>query len=151
MKMNCRTKGVVMWRSLGNHLLAGPTATDTSSRVPFVLESTAEELVASAKARLLRHGKVVLSYAGLRPGSQQSDYIVAASKDWITVAGIRSTGFSSCLALARHVARLYLGREWVVGPEDSRWSAIPNDFEHKWMKHKPHPQTALRINQKSRL
>ena len=57
----------------------------------------------------LQHATVVGTYAGLRPGSDQSsDYIIesVAGASWITVAGIRSTGLTASLGIARHVAAL---------------------------------------------
>ena len=41
-------------------------------------------------------------YAGLRPASDQKDYVIEAVKDrnWITVGGIRSTGLTAALGIA---------------------------------------------------
>ena len=50
------------------------------------------------------------TYAGLRPGSDASpDYQIARAPGrapWVTVGGIRSTGLTAALGIARRVARL---------------------------------------------
>jgi glycerol-3-phosphate dehydrogenase len=49
-------------------------------------------------------------YAGLRPGSDVStDYLIDLNErdaPWLTVGGIRSTGLTASLGIAKHVARL---------------------------------------------
>ena len=52
---------------------------------------------------------VTAIYAGLRPATERKDYIIEAlqTQNWITVGGIRSTGLTAALGIARHVATLY--------------------------------------------
>lgn len=140
-----------MWRNLGGHLVVGPTAVDVASRSPpvSVPAAVSNSLQHLAKSRLSqRFGSLLLSYSGLRPATGQSDYVVAAADDWLTVAGIRSTGFTAALALARYSVGLLLGRDKVVGPEDPRWAHVPPGLEQELARHQPHPQTALRIRSK---
>uniref|UniRef100_A0A7S4K3F8 FAD dependent oxidoreductase domain-containing protein n=3 Tax=Guillardia theta TaxID=55529 RepID=A0A7S4K3F8_GUITH len=48
------------------------------------------------------------SYAGLRPATEFRDYQIKGSEDenWITVAGIRSTGVSASLGIGQYVVSL---------------------------------------------
>lgn len=52
---------------------------------------------------------VTATYAGLRPATQFQDYQIAADKarNWISVGGIRSTGLSGALGIAKYVFELY--------------------------------------------
>jgi glycerol-3-phosphate dehydrogenase len=105
------TKGVVGCRTAFGNLLVGPTAEDQEDR------STAE-LTAQALAGLRRRGeeilpglaghKVTAIYAGLRPATEFKDYRIQAEPgmNYIAAGGIRSTGLSSALGIARHVFQL---------------------------------------------
>lgn len=150
-----RTKGVVLWRSLSGALVVGPTAEDTTQREPQVRAHVTEQLVRTAAQRLpLRSGArvMLLAYAGVRPATDRADYVVDARAGWVTVAGIRSTGFTAALALAQHVVG-----PGAVGEEDPRWFHIPPALQRlalnsdgrtvtvgAWT-HTPHPQTVLRL------
>jgi len=76
---------------------------------------------------------VTAAYAGLRPASEHKDYQIRAyaERSWITVGGIRSTGLTGALGIARHVWSLYsgLGRhhEALAAPV---WPRMPNIAEH---------------------
>ncbi len=105
------TKGVVVCRTAFGNLLVGPTAEDQEDR------STAA-LTPEALAGLQRRGEAILPalaghkitaiYAGLRPASEAKDYQIRADAgmNYIAAGGIRSTGLSSALGIARHVFRL---------------------------------------------
>nr|MBA3520105.1 (2Fe-2S)-binding protein [Hyphomicrobiales bacterium] len=56
----------------------------------------------------LKDHTVTALYAGLRPATEHKDYCIQANGDarYITVGGIRSTGLSAALGIARHVADL---------------------------------------------
>ncbi len=110
---NERTKGVVLFRTIYGNLAIGPTAEETEEREnPETDAATLEKLKARAIEMLpaLKDVAVTAVYAGLRPATEQSDYIIdaLATQNWITVAGIRSTGLTGSLGIAQHVAKLYV-------------------------------------------
>ncbi len=107
-----RTKGVVLFRTIFGNLAIGPTAEETDERENASTDTaTLEKLKARAIEMLpaLKDVDVTAIYAGLRPATEQSEYMIEAHKNenWITVAGIRSTGLTSSLGIAQHVAKLY--------------------------------------------
>ncbi len=109
---SARTKGIVLFRTVFGNLAVGPTAEDQDSRTDA---STKEEVLRTlikdgiAKIPALEGMPVTATYAGLRPASEKKDYRiqVMAEKNWITVGGIRSTGLSGALGIARYVYGLY--------------------------------------------
>ncbi len=105
------TKGVVIFRTIFGNLAVGPTAEEQSSRTDASTEaSTLQDLRAQGVAMLpaLEKYEVTTVYAGLRPATEFQDYqiIQNATQNYITVGGIRSTGLSAALGIARHVALL---------------------------------------------
>ncbi len=107
-----RTKGIVLTRTIFGNLLVGPTAQDQPSRSDAGTDrNTLRTLMAAGEEKLpgLRHMPVTATYAGLRPASEFKDFQIAAhpAQNWITVGGIRSTGLSAALGVARHVHGLY--------------------------------------------
>jgi len=107
-----RTKGVVVTRTVFGNVLVGPTAEDQLSRSDASTdEVTLRGLLAAAveKFPALANIPITATYAGLRPATEQKDYRIEARSDrnWISVGGIRSTGLSSALGIARHVYGLY--------------------------------------------
>jgi glycerol-3-phosphate dehydrogenase len=77
---------------------------------------------------------VTAAYAGLRPASEHKDYQIRTHADrrWITVGGIRSTGLTGALGIARHVWSLYegLGARHTA-PAAPAWPHMPNIAEHR--------------------
>ena len=107
-----RTKGVVLFRTIFGNLAIGPTAEETHERENASTDqATLENLKARAIQMLpaLATVDVTAAYAGLRPATQQKDYIITATQkeNWITVAGIRSTGLTGSLGIAQQVVKLY--------------------------------------------
>jgi len=103
-----RTKGVVITKTAFGNLLVGPTAEDQDSRTNSMTSKLAlEDLKEKAYAMLpaLRGHGVTATFAGLRPASDETYYRVAINDDksWITVGGIRSTGLTASLGLAKHI------------------------------------------------
>ena len=132
-----RTKGVVLFRTIFGNLAIGPTAEETDERENATTDTaTLEKLKATAVDMLpaLKSLDVTAIYAGLRPATEQSDYIIKAHKDesWITVAGIRSTGLTSSLGIAQHVAKLYAKHfgKLPKKPPTPIWTPVPNLAEH---------------------
>lgn len=105
------TKGVVICRTIFGNLLLGPTAEDQDSREDA---STDHRVLKSLLARgigmipALADIEITAAYAGLRPAIDEKDYRIFhdATRHYTSVGGIRSTGLSAALGIARHVAVL---------------------------------------------
>lgn len=134
---NERTKGVVLTRTIFGNVLVGPTAeeqidrdrADVDQRILRKLVAKAAEMVPA-----LADAPVTAIYAGLRPATERKEYRVTASPEnrWISVGGIRSTGLTASLGLARHVAELHRGfsdARWAP-LADPLWPHMPNLAEH---------------------
>lgn len=106
------TKGVLLSKTIFGNLLLGPSAEEQQDReAATVKEEKMRELIAQGKRLLpsLENYSVTASYAGLRPATQYKDYRIRhdPDRDWICVAGIRSTGLTAALGIAQYVAQLY--------------------------------------------
>ena len=106
------TKGVVVCKTIFGNLLVGPTAEEQQSRDDASVDTI--NLRALFKKGLeiipqLANHTVTATYAGLRPASEFKDYQIQAyeQQSYISVGGIRSTGLSAALGIARHVYGLY--------------------------------------------
>lgn len=132
---NERTKGIVFTRTIFGNLLVGPTAEEQDDRLHAGLETpTLQHLMEAAEQRIpgLVGMPVTATYAGLRPASDKKEYRIRelAERHWITVGGIRSTGLTAALGIARHVQRLYAQRQTHVAPAPLQWPQMPNLAEH---------------------
>ncbi|EKX38108.1 hypothetical protein GUITHDRAFT_115662 [Guillardia theta CCMP2712] len=101
---------VMMVKIYGN-IVCGPTAEDVDERdEPTTCSTTIANLVKYARQLVpsLQDMDVAGSYAGLRPATEFRDYQIKGSEDenWITVAGIRSTGVSASLGIGQYVVSL---------------------------------------------
>jgi glycerol-3-phosphate dehydrogenase len=124
------TKGVVVCRTAWGNLLVGPTAEEQEDRERAALErGTLEALKARGEEILpaLKGEEITAVYAGLRPATEFKDYQIRvhAGCSYVTVGGIRSTGLSSALGVAAHVARLVGARGW-ERPAEVVWPRVPN-------------------------
>jgi glycerol-3-phosphate dehydrogenase len=134
---NERTKGVVLFRTIFGNLAIGPTAEDTDEREnPSTDTATLEALKSRAIEMVpgLAGVDVTAIYAGLRPATEHKDYVIEAAEDlnWITVAGIRSTGLTAALGIAQHVAKLY-SKNFEKLPKklpEPKWTPVPTLAEH---------------------
>ncbi len=133
-----RTKGVVLFRTIFGNLAIGPTAEEVEERDQATTDTaTLEMLKARAVAMIpaLEDVSVTAVYAGLRPATAEQDYVIKAheNENWITVAGIRSTGLTSALGIAQHVSRLYAKYFGKLprNPKEPVWTPVPNLAEHR--------------------
>jgi glycerol-3-phosphate dehydrogenase len=128
-----RTKGVVLFRTAFGNLAVGPTAEDQDEReIATCDHDTLEKLKSRAIEMIPALASIDVNaiYAGLRPASDQKDYIIEAVKDknWITVGGIRSTGLTSALGIADYAGQLY-EKNFGKFPKKSVeqfWTPVPN-------------------------
>lgn len=136
-----RTKGIVLTRTAFGNLLVGPTAEEQDDRADASVDrATLEMLMRKAEELIpgLRGMGVSATYAGIRPASERKEYRIKAhaAQNWITVGGIRSTGLTSSLGIARHVYGLYedMGRSHEA-LTDPLWPRVPNlaeDWPRDW-------------------
>ncbi len=131
-----RSKGVVVCPTIFGNVLVGPTAEDQDDRQHATVDTdTLRKLIAEA-ARIvpeLADEPVTATFAGLRPATERSDYIVEAlpNEAWITVGGIRSTGLTAALGIAEHVTGLVEEHFLPLAPlKDPVWPRMPNLAEH---------------------
>jgi len=128
---NERTKGVVITRTVFGNVLVGPTAEDQQDRSRAAVDrQTLQALLGQAAAMIpgLDGIGVTALYAGLRPASDRKEYRISARPPlrWITVGGIRSTGLTAALGIARHVFDLWRGFAMPVGaPADVLLPKVP--------------------------
>jgi glycerol-3-phosphate dehydrogenase len=132
-----RTKGVLVAPTIFGNVLIGPTAEEQDDR-------DRAEVDGATLARLLARGAEIVPglagcgvtavYAGLRPATQFKDYVieVLSERQWITVAGIRSTGLTAALGVAALVRERY---ESAFGaprrPSKALSAPVPNLAEHR--------------------
>lgn len=108
------TKGVVIFRTIFGNLAVGPTAEEQDSRTDASTEAASlRELRAKGIEMLpaLADFEVTTVYAGLRPATEHQDYQISQheTQNYVSVSGIRSTGLSAALGIARHVASMNAG------------------------------------------
>lgn len=106
------TKGVLLCKTIFGNLLLGPTAEEQQDRWKAeVKQEVLEDLIAQGSRMLpsLHNYSVTATYAGLRPATEEKHYRIAdyPEKQWICAGGIRSTGLTSALGVASHLASLY--------------------------------------------
>lgn len=118
-----RSKGIVLFRTVFGNLAVGPTAEEQNSRTDASTDKKALQMLRQAaidKLPKLSAIPVTATYAGIRPASEFKDYQIRFEKprNWTTVGGIRSTGLSSALGIAKYVYEQQHGRasEWAEMP-----------------------------------
>ncbi|AXU16394.1 FAD-dependent oxidoreductase [Streptomyces clavuligerus] len=136
-------KGVLVTPTVYGNVLLGPTAEDLDDK--RATGSTAEGL-----ALLREQGRrivpelvdeeVTTVYAGLRAATEHDDYRVRAhpGRRYVTVGGIRSTGLTASMAIARHVLGLLGDAGLDPGParenEPPRMPNIGEAFPRPWQR-----------------
>lgn len=108
------TKGIVICPTAYGNLLVGPTAEEQDSRTDASVDHATLEMLRAKAVEMvpaLAGVEVTATYAGIRPATEHKDYQITADagRRTITVGGIRSTGLSAALGIARHVFGLYEG------------------------------------------
>jgi len=116
-----RTKGVLVFPTLYGHLCAGPSAVDQEAKDDWRPRKEGLDFVKEQATKLvpsLRQLESVDAWAGLRPAGYPKDYFVEWSEHVPTllhIAGIRSTGLSSCLGLSKRALNLLTERGLELG------------------------------------
>jgi glycerol-3-phosphate dehydrogenase len=104
------SKGILVAPTANGNVLLGPTADDTSDKRDLSVTAGGLQRAREGALRLapsLADEPVIATYAGLRPASAAGDYVLEIDPHdrLVLAAGIRSTGLSSALAVAREVVR----------------------------------------------
>ena len=105
------TKGVLVSPTVFGNVLLGPTAEDLEDRADTGTTEAGIAALLEAGRRILPElldEEVTASYAGLRAATEHRDYQIElhAEERYVCVGGIRSTGLTAALAIARHVSDL---------------------------------------------
>ncbi len=106
-----RGKGVLISPTIYGNVMLGPTSENLDDRTMTSTSEDGFEFLLGKGARLmptLLDEEVTASYAGLRAAIDADDYLIDldAPNHYLLVGGIRSTGLTSGMAVAEHVAGL---------------------------------------------
>jgi glycerol-3-phosphate dehydrogenase len=133
---NAQTKGILVTRTIFGNVLVGPTAEEQKSREDTSVDQETLESLKTMASQIIpafADMPVTAVYAGIRPATEEKQYRISTHADanWITVGGIRSTGLTSALGIARHIFALYgaMGHtsEALYEPH---WPRMPSLAEH---------------------
>ncbi len=96
-------RGILVAPTIFGNVIVGPTAEEVEDRDDRATTPEGIEQLKTAMAAMVPGLSAVLvntAYAGMRPATNHSDYqiIPRFEHNWLTVAGIRSTGFSGARA-----------------------------------------------------
>lgn len=106
------TKGVFIFSTIYNQLVVGPTAKDQISKHDTSIDESVSDELDSMIQRVIPNINVerdyIGGYVGIRPGTDKRDYQIHlySKKNWVVVAGIRSTGLTASLGIGNYVLRL---------------------------------------------
>jgi glycerol-3-phosphate dehydrogenase len=111
---SAKGKGVLVSPTIFGNVMLGPTSENLVDRTDT---STSEEGFDFLRVKgrgimpALLDEEVTAAYAGLRAATEHSDYVVAvdAAQRYLLLGGIRSTGLTASMALARHAIDLLRG------------------------------------------
>ncbi|MFN8193752.1 MAG: NAD(P)/FAD-dependent oxidoreductase [Nocardioidaceae bacterium] len=131
-------KGVLVSPTIYGNVMVGPTAEDMEDRADT---ATTEEGFAFLREKggqlmpSLMTEEVTAAYAGLRAAHDQSDYVIEADaeKRYVVAGCIRSTGLTSSMAVAEHVADLlaHAGLSLVARDDLPEAPSMPPIGEHQ--------------------
>lgn len=131
-----RTKGILLARTIFGNVLIGPTAEEQQDRERATVDRSSLKMLLEKAVEIvpsLKGMPVTAVYAGLRPATERREYRITFHPAWqyAAVGGIRSTGLTSALGIARHVFALYSGSELRhTALERPIWPHTANLAEH---------------------
>lgn len=104
-------KGVLVSPTIYGNVMVGPTAEDMTDRADTgTTEDGFDFLFKKGQSLMpaLMREEVTASYAGLRAAHDRTDYLIEAdaAQRYLVAGCIRSTGLTSCMAVAEHVYEL---------------------------------------------
>ncbi len=131
-----RTKGIVLFPTIFGNMMVGPTAEEQDGRDDASTDKETLLMLADKGKKMLpalADMPVTATYAGIRPATERPEYRIKQDGDrnWITLGGIRSTGLTAALGIARHVQTLLTeqGAEFIP-PANPVVPRVPNLAEH---------------------
>ena len=137
------TKGVVVCPTVFGNLLVGPSAEDQDSRVDASVDhqvlAELQTVGESVLPELWQHELTAL-YAGIRPATAARDYQIHKDeqRNYLCLGGIRSTGLSAALGIARLAADEIVDHFSLTPVDDSLpWPLVPQISEYgerDWMR-----------------
>lgn len=106
-----RGKGVLVSPTIYGNVMLGPTAEDLKDKTATGTSQSGLEFLRDKGSMLmpeLLDEEITATYAGLRAATEHADYVVDLDADqrYIVAGGIRSTGLTSGMAIAEHLAAL---------------------------------------------
>jgi glycerol-3-phosphate dehydrogenase len=109
------SRGILIAPTIFGNVLVGPTAENVEDRDDRCVTADGLAQLRQAMAKMvpkLADQPVNAIFAGMRPATEFSDYQIIPRyvDNWLTVAGIRSTGLSASLGIAEHVCALVMPR-----------------------------------------
>ena len=128
------TKGVLLSQTIYGNLILGPTAEEQDNKEDASVENEVlNDLIKKGTSMFpnLKDYTVTTTYAGLRTATQHNEYQIYAceNKNWVCVAGIRSTGLTSALGIATYVFDLlkenYNLKSKAISQKDIIWPQMP--------------------------
>jgi glycerol-3-phosphate dehydrogenase len=127
-----RTKGVLVSPTTWGNVLLGPTAEDLEDRTDTASTAAGIDQLLRAGRRILPElvdEEVTAIYAGMRAATEHRDYQIRIhpQQRYVSVAGIRSTGLTSSLAVAAYVTDLLdgVGAVWSGPPVRTEVPTMP--------------------------
>ena len=137
------TKGVVVCPTVFGNLLVGPSAEEQDSRVDASVDhqvlAELQTVGESVLPELWQHELTAL-YAGIRPATAARDYQIHKDeqRNYLCLGGIRSTGLSAALGIAR-LAADEIADQFLLTPVDDSlpWPLVPQISEYgerDWMR-----------------
>ena len=137
------TKGIVVCPTVFGNLLVGPSSEEQDSRDNAEVDTEVLKRLKSVGESVLpglnSHG-VTAVYAGIRPASESRDYRILTDRKrrYLCLGGIRSTGLSAALGIARQACRTICADGHGCSPPESiRWPRVPQISEageRDWMR-----------------
>ncbi len=124
------TKGVVVCRTAFGKVIVGPTAEEQESRNDASVGADELEFLREKGEFIipaLKFEPISATYAGIRPATEFKDYCIKHYTDnnYISVGGIRSTGLSAALGIARRVYADYAANGFQHTPADKiKWPTV---------------------------
>ena len=125
---SAKGKGVLVSPTIYGNVMLGPTAEDLEDRSATGTSEDGFEFLLTKGTRLmpqLLDEEVTATYAGLRAAIDSKDYLIDidATQLYVLVAGIRSKGLTSGMAIAEYVRELLYSVG--VAPADRRDLPVP--------------------------
>lgn len=120
---NEKGKGILILPAIHQKILIGPDSEFIDDKYDLGCEASQLQLIKQAVrsyVKELPYEYTIRSFAGNRPTSDQSDYIIKEVQDgFFDVAGIESPGLSSSPAIAKYVEEMVITSQFDCEPKDS--------------------------------